>query len=82
MQSVTDLKPREGIQGLQIIPLDWTKVSALQKNNAIHPFLYQGKVKTKNAMQSTAEHSEIHMKTCLFDLISHASMSAMLEITG
>lgn len=55
MKSVTDLTPRQGMQGLQIIPLDWTTVSALHINDANHHRLHQDKVKTKNALQSTAE---------------------------
>ncbi len=59
MQSVTDLVSRQGIQGLQIIPLDWLTVAALCENSADHPFANQDKVKTRTGLQSTAEHSEI-----------------------
>lgn len=37
MKSVTDLRPRQGIQGLQIIPLDWTTVSAFAYAMLITP---------------------------------------------
>lgn len=53
MQAVSDLTPRQGIQGLRIIPLDWPTASALHINNANHPSLQQDKVKTKDALQDT-----------------------------
>lgn len=53
MPAVSDLTPRQGIQGLRIIPLDWPTASALHINNANHPSLQQDKVKTKDALQDT-----------------------------
>ena len=80
MQTVADLKPRQRIQRLQIIPLDWTTASALHVKNANHPSFH--KVTTKNARKSTAERCEMHVKICLFDQFSHSSMSVIPNITG